>query len=169
MSQFNYYPVVMYPGPENDHKEYQMNITRRIDSLPEYKSNERYYFNHDIEEAETPEIIADKLYDNVEWSWIILQFNNIINPFEEWCKSTSELHSFILEKYKDPYEINQWISIETGYKVDPLLYPKDKVRPITNYEYEQIINNRKRSIKVPYEDVARSIAQQHKVAFSTLT
>ena len=49
-----------------------MNFTRRADVISMYKNNERYYFKHDINNADTPEILADKLYDNANYAWIIL-------------------------------------------------------------------------------------------------
>ena len=165
MTQFVYYPVVLYPNPQNSFKVYQMNFTRRADVLNIYKNNERYYFKHEIGNADTPEILADKLYDNANYAWIILQFNDIVNPFEDWCKSSSELHSFILEKYENPYKVTRWIDIDSGFMVDPSFYPNDKLLPITNYEYEEILNERKREIKLPLPEVARSIAYLHKQTF----
>ena len=165
MTQFVYYPVVMYSDPQNSIEVYQMNFTRRSDVLNIYKNNERYYFKHEIGNADTPEILADKLYDNANYAWIILQFNDIVNPFEDWCKSSSELHSFILEKYENPYEVTRWIDIDSGFMVDLSFFPHDKLLPITNYEYEEILNERKREIKLPLPEVARSVAALYKNLF----
>lgn len=160
-SHFVHYPVVKY----ND--SYQMNITVRTDILEHHKNNERYYFAYNISDTDTPEILADKLYDNADMAWIILSFNNIVNPFEQWCKSSNELHSYILDKYKNPYEVKYWMHIDTGLLVDSTLYSRDKLVPITNYEYEQLVNDKKRKIKLPLPEIATIIASEVKKQFTS--
>ena len=37
-----------------------------------------------MQDSDTPEIIADKYYGNVEYHWVVLLFNNIIDPQFEY-------------------------------------------------------------------------------------
>lgn len=157
---FKQYPVVDYNG------QYQMDITVRPDIVEHYKNNERYYFTYNISDSETAEILSDKLYDTPDYAWIILSFNNIVNPFEQWPKSSAELNSYILEKYERPYDVVYYMHIDTGLLVDSTLYSRDKLVPITNYEYEQIVNDKKRKIKLPLPEIATIIASEAKKQFN---
>ena len=51
-----------------------------------------------IEDNERPDIIADKVYDNVELDWVILVTNNI-TVLEINATKYNELYTYCLEKY----------------------------------------------------------------------
>ncbi len=44
------------------------------------KSNFSLYDEYDVVDGETPEIIADRFYNNSQLHWVILMYNDIIDP-----------------------------------------------------------------------------------------
>ena len=83
MTQFVYYPVVMYPDPQNSIEVYQMNFTRRADIIQHYKNNERYYFKHEIGNDEPMDNYSNrfKIERNDPFKPKKLNFTNIINKY----------------------------------------------------------------------------------------
>ena len=52
-----------------------------------------------IQDGDTPEILAYKLYGSSERHWIILLYNDIIDPLFDWPLQQSVLNNFIENKY----------------------------------------------------------------------
>jgi hypothetical protein len=126
------------------------------------KEDPRYYLEYSIKEGDTPEIIADKFYDDATYAWIVLDFNTIVDVFEEWPKDQYALDQYIIEKYENPFDIHHWVSIETGDIVCPLNYPEYNRVPVTNTEYEYNENDLKRDIKLVLPEYIGTIVSRHK-------
>jgi hypothetical protein len=60
----------------------------------------RLYSKHiKSKEGERPDTLAHKIYGKSDLHWVILLFNEIIDPYYEWPLTTSELDSYIAYKY----------------------------------------------------------------------
>lgn len=95
-------PQIAYPRIENDEPfQYQQltNLLTRSAFLKEIVENTGIFYEYDVKEGETPEIIADKLYGDVERFWIVLLFNSIKNPYYDFPLTSSELDSLFQSKY----------------------------------------------------------------------
>ena len=126
-----------------------------------------------IQDNERPDIVADKIYGNVELDWVILVTNNITSIRNQWPLSNNELYNYSLEKYiseenmmathhfetkeiKDKYGR---ILLEKKLIVDQnfsFTYTKDDntvetvtpAQSVSNYAYEQRLNEDKRKIRI---------------------
>ncbi len=126
-----------------------------------------------IQDNERPDIVADKIYGNVELDWVILVTNNITSIRNQWPLSNNELFNYSLEKYiseenmmathhfetkeiKDKYGR---ILLEKKLIVDQnfsFTYTKDDntvetvtpAQSVSNYAYEQRLNEDKRKIRI---------------------
>lgn len=153
---FSNFPLVRYNG------ELQVNITRRAGIANQFKSNPAYYVEYTIQESDTPEIIADKIYDDASLAWIVLDMNTIVNVFEEWPKSQQALEAYVKYKYADPYGVAYYISGASGIVVDPLVNPAWDNIPVTHYEHEHKLNEAKRNIRLLLPDYVGAITSRHK-------
>jgi hypothetical protein len=115
---------------------------------PTIFNDDGLFFTYNIKEGETPEIIADKLYDNPEYAWIILMVNGISDVYTQWPKSYSTLTRYVNKKYgpgnanKIKYYLNnQGIVVHSGW-------PSYDRIPVTNFEYEELENDKKRHIRL---------------------
>lgn len=156
MSYFSRFPLVEYNGL------LQVNLTRRTSVIDSMRSNPAFYINYSIPDGESPEMLADKIYDDAECSWVILMFNNIMNIFEEWPKSQYSLGEYIKYNYDSPSGIHHWVALSTDAIVDPATYPGYDRRPVTNYEYETSLNDQKRNIKVLLPQYVGDVKLLHK-------
>ena len=119
-----------------------------------------FFDTYDVKEGETPEIIADKLYDDPQLHWIVLMVNNIVDRYHGWPMSGNQFLDYVNEKYLDSegdpnpsgvhhYEIEQ-SSGDTTVKINIGTDNTDysSATPITNYEYEEEEQNKKRQIRL---------------------
>lgn len=160
MAYFNVFPLVRL----ND-GSLGMNITSRTAFLSKYTNDPRYYYEHTITEGETPEIIADKFYDDVEMAVFILLFNGIVNVYEEWPLDSYTLDQYIDDKYDNPNEVHHYVAASTGNIVDADYLAYDRI-PITNAEYEIELNDSRRKIKLILPELIGSVVSQHKELMS---
>lgn len=162
MSYFKPFPLVLYPTSEDSSVlEWQVNITRRTGVPQKYKRDQRYYYEHVVREGETPEILADKLYDNINYAWVILQFNDIVDLYKEWPMNSEELRQYANAKYENPYEIKHYVSISRKGLIVEEDHPLYDRRPVTYMEYEEEENDKKRNIKLPTQEIVSEIVKSH--------
>lgn len=156
MGYFSNFPLVRYNGTG-----LQVNLTRRTTVASTIKNNEAYYYAYTVSEGDTPENLADRFYDDVNLAWVILDFNNIVNVFEEWPKDQAELDSYVQEAYENPYGIHHYVSLE-GDIVDYQTQPSWNRIPVTNYEHETEVNDAKRDVKLVLPEYVNDIVNLQK-------
>jgi len=97
---FNYYPKTFYTSNnEVNGVEAVTNIIARFAFDSQLKENSSAFYPYQIQDSDTPEIIADKYYGNVEYHWVVLLFNNIIDPQFDWPLKSDTLIDYIDKKY----------------------------------------------------------------------
>ena len=123
-----------------------------------------------------PDTVANTIYDDPSLDWVVLLSNNIINVQSEWPLSQVAFNTYITEKYPDEatlysgihhYEANEVktndgsIIIASGTRVSAgqsvsyfdedssqHVVRTDIASPITNYTFEDRLNEEKRNIFV---------------------
>ena len=156
---FDNFPVIRYGSTDGTIKNVT-NLLRRVAIRSKLKTNVSFFDTYDVKNGETPEIIADKLYDDPKLHWIIMLLNNVTDRYHDWPMSEQQFNSYLNEKYSNPdgihhYEISQE-SGDTTQKIevyDPELISSDtdaytSATPITNREYEESEQDKKRKIRL---------------------
>lgn len=115
-----------------------------------------------VADGDSPESIADKVYGNYSYYWVILIVNNIVNPFLDWVKWGQSFNNWMVQKYSDTvdgiYGVHHFYNTienriaddyeDKQYRIlGPGNYPAE-IRPITNQEYEIDQNNNLRQINL---------------------
>ena len=77
------------------------NLMARASVIPELLKNPAIYYKYDIQEGDTPEIIAHKYYGDSYRYWIVLLANEILDPQWEWPMSGQIFQNYITTKYTD--------------------------------------------------------------------
>jgi hypothetical protein len=97
---FNYYPKTFYTS-NNDTSglESVTNLITRFKFDEGIKQNSAAFYKYNIQDGDTPEIIADKYYNDVEKHWVVLLFNDIIDPQFDWPLDSREIVEYIDKKY----------------------------------------------------------------------
>lgn len=115
---FQNFPYTYYSLDNTGTVQLVTDITNRVVISDEVKTNLSLYDQYDIKDGETPELVADRFYNNPELHWIILQYNEIIDPRFDWPLSTNNLSRYISGKYDNPNGIHHYedanLSITNG-------------------------------------------------------
>ena len=76
-----------------------VDILRRAGFTEKGITSSEYFFKYDISDGETPESLAHRMYGSPEYHWIILMFNDIIDPLFEWPLESRKFEKHIKKKY----------------------------------------------------------------------
>ena len=151
---FANFPIIPYDSVGNGEFKLVTNLLKRVTIRAKVKVNTLLYDTYDVKEGETPEILADKLYNDPELHWVVLMVNDITDRYHQWPKNTNQFLAYINDKYSDVdathhYEISQ-VSGDTTIKIDigtdNTDYPTASI--VTNYEYEEDLQDKKRKIRL---------------------
>ena len=104
---FNYFPKTNYTSANNSIiTDNVTNIIARYAFENKLKENTSVYYEYNIQESDTPEIIAFKYYGNAERHWIVLMFNQIFDTQYDWPLNSNNLNNYIDKKYSAPEYAN---------------------------------------------------------------
>jgi hypothetical protein len=151
---FENFPLIPYDSVGNGNFKLVTNLLKRVAVRSKVKINASYYDTYDVKEGETPEMIADKLYDDPELHWVILLLNDITDRYHQWPKNQNQFLAYVNDKYSNVdsthhYEISQ-VSGDTTIKIDigtdNTDYPAASI--VTNFEYEEDLQDKKRKIRL---------------------
>lgn len=81
------FPKVYYSLETADRKtnaDVVTDITFPVTLLEKYAQDSKYFYSIIIKDGLKPEDVAYLVYGNVEYHWIILHFNKIVNPQFQW-------------------------------------------------------------------------------------
>ena len=151
---FANFPVIPYDSVGNSDFKLVTNLLRRVAVRSKVKTNILLFDTYDVKEGETPEMLADKLYDDSELHWVILLVNDITDRYHQWPMNNNQFLAYINDKYDNVdathhYEISQ-VSGDTTIKIDigtdNTDYPTASI--VTNAEYEETLQDKKRKIRL---------------------
>jgi len=67
------------------------NIFKRFTFIDDYKDNASAVYEYELVGGETPDLVSYKVYGTPDYWWVILLFNDIFDPFNDWYKSHREV------------------------------------------------------------------------------
>lgn len=101
MAYFEKIPFITYDlsGVRPYNYKLTTNIFARAKVLENVQKNLYVYYFYDVQDGDTPEIVASKYYNNPNRHWIILFANNIVDPLYDWPLRYENFVSVIENKY----------------------------------------------------------------------
>ena len=97
---FNYFPKTIYSNSDaSNGLDSVTNIIARFGFEQSLKNNSSAFYKYQIQESDTPEIIAYKYYGSAERHWIVLLFNDIVDPQFDWPLKYDTFIEFVGSKY----------------------------------------------------------------------
>jgi hypothetical protein len=135
-------------------------ITRNVRFRKEILGNIELFDEYDIQDGETPEIIAEKVYGNPNYHWVIMLVNERYDYIADFPLSYPQLLRYVEDKYGvgNEYDIHHYVN-ERGYIVDQYYIGKLSV---SNIEHEERINEEKRRIKLISPQLIDRVMKQFK-------
>ena len=135
--------------------------------------NLSFFTKYSISGNDRPDNVAFEIYQDSTLDWLVLMANNIVNIQNEWPLSNVDFDELMLDKYgsydtlfngihhyetievkdaRDVKIVNAGLKVESDYSVTFFDERAGGMRtvtptiPVTNYQYEQKVNEDKRNI-----------------------
>jgi len=158
---------IKYPFSESDLITAK-NFFRRYKVNDEVFSYVVYFTKYTIVDGERPDALANRLYNNPFYDWVILLTNNMVNAQYDWPMSNYTLQKVVEKEFDDPYatihhyETYAYGPYPAGLHVDQTFYNgthkinlngqvvtkngNELCRPVTIIEHYTAENEKKREI-----------------------
>jgi len=98
---FRHFPKTFYtPDTDTDGLDTVTNVIARFKISDSLVDNTNMFYPYDVQDTDTPEIIADKMYGTPERHWIVLSLNKIIDPQWDWPMRQENFVEYLNKKYE---------------------------------------------------------------------
>lgn len=115
MKYFNNLPLI-YSLKKDNTSQLCRNIMARASIIPDLLNNPLVFYSYDIQQTDTPEIIAHKYYGDSYRYWIILFSNQLLDPQWDWPLNDISLDKYITNKYANT-GINVYTDVQSYQKI----------------------------------------------------
>jgi hypothetical protein len=141
MKYFNKFPLIAITDKKGNSQVYT-NILSRLSIIPSVLKNPLVFYPYNIQDGDTPEIVAHKYYGDINRFWIVMYSNNILDPQWDWPLSINSFNSYVNDKYENPYALHSYEKVITTTN----LVDNSRVSntyTISEEEYDSLIENSK--------------------------
>lgn len=177
MSYFREIPDIEYPSFLNDKNsslDYVRvkNLFRRVKLRDDLQNVFTLFNNYIVRDGARPDSVAEEIYGNPNYDWVVVMSAGIINLRNEWPLSNYELYNYVSNKYGTELNaVKHYVTKEVRDSNDRLILPAGKivdgnftipdpantrlnlaqskvVTPVTNFSYETELNEEKRRLRI---------------------
>lgn len=131
-------------------------ITANVRVRKSVLDNITLYDEYDIQEGETPELIAEKFYGNPEYHWIIMLLNERYDYIEDFPVHQNELDEFVSSIYgeENVYNIHHYEKNRIVVEATALLkVPSSTLVPENLYKINDYLLNENTAARITSIDV----------------
>jgi len=138
-------------------------VTTNVRVIRSILENITMYDEYDIVDGETPEIIASKIYGNTMYHWVIMMANNRYDYREDFPVTYTVLDKRVRSIYGDEniYDTHHYED-SNGFIVNS---NNATAYAVSNFEYEERLNESKRRIKLISKNVLDAVVNQYSDMF----
>lgn len=160
---FNDFDKILYNFVINGKEELKVmtDITRNVRVRKELLSNITLFDMYTIQDGETPEIIAEKIYGRADYHWAILLANDRYDYLNDFPLRQITMEKVISDKYGEEHihDVHHYEAVINGktFVVDSNVVGSS---PITNSDYEITVNDSKRLIKIISPSLISKVAKE---------
>ena len=146
------------------------NFFKRITLEQDVYQDLSFFTKYKVEGDDRPDNVAFKEYGRSDLDWIVLTSNNILNIQSEWPMPQFEFDKYLIEKYgtydnlnnthhhettelknnDDVIIVQKGLRVESNYSItyyeNSGMVTQNPVVEVTNYQYEEQLNDSKRNI-----------------------
>jgi hypothetical protein len=117
-----------------------------------------------IKDGDTPEILANKVYNDVEAHWIILYANEILDPQFEWPMPNNVFNKYIADKYRSMAEEDVGTTLSENQII---AWTQNLTNPAAVHHYEKVVKQENQTEQVTTE--SRYIINKTRLTNNELT
>ena len=117
------------------------------------------YDKYDVVPGDTPESISYKHFGSTDYFWVICLMNDVTDRFYDWPLTDQAFEAYVKDKYTNPAGIHHYEKVQSsggttqdgpGNFTHVIEVNSDDAdgQSVSNYEYEQRLQDQKRLIKL---------------------
>lgn len=129
-------------------------ITRNIRFRRDVLANITVYDEYDVIDGETPEIVAEKIYGDAQYHWVIMLANERFDYRSDWLLDYPRLSSYITDKYGNQADA---VHHHEDAKGNIVHSSASGAVSVSNRQYEEDLNEKKRRIKIVSPEILNTI------------
>ena len=133
MKYFQQLPIIKMPD-YNGNFVNVTNIMERTEIVPSLLNNALLFYSYDIKGGDTPDIIAQKYYNDSYRYWITLYGSQILDPIGDWPMDPNLFNDFLVDKYKSATANSLNIAVANVTSPQVLTYTQNTV-----YQYVESV------------------------------
>jgi len=156
---FSQFPKILYDINGDGTNKVLPDIFRRIKIRSKLKDNYALLDKYDVENGESPETVAYKVYGSTDYWYVVCLMNNIVNRQHDWPLSYQAFEEYVNDKYDNPGAVHHYEKLQSsGHTVSEGPADYDHYvevnaddpdgQSVSNYEYEQRLQDQKRQIQI---------------------
>lgn len=152
---FAKFPVIGYDVDGDRKLTFITDITKRARLREKVRNNIFIYYDYEVKDGETPDIIAAKYYGTPQFHWLVLFSNDIIDPYFEWPMSYNVFLNYIQRTYGSVFlaktKVRHFETVPGGLVIDQATFdslPASERKIVFAFDHEVDLNESKRSIKL---------------------
>ncbi len=168
---FSYFPTTEHDLKDTNVKTTLTNVLRRFKVQSKAKDTVSSYYEYTMQEGDRPDTIAAKYYKDENLAWLVLHYNDIIDPYYDLPLYGHDFTKYIREKYGSVSTASSTVKYyfkileEEKLLIDGTKLPRREVRVDLKtynslagtpnlrrtqsvYEYEEELNDEKKKIKL---------------------
>jgi hypothetical protein len=167
MTYFAKFPNIYYDfkiGSAGDESTLMIikDITQNVRIRKEILSNVVLFDYYHIQDGETPEIIAEKVYGSPLYHWVIMMVNERYDYVDDFPMSAYTLEKHIDKKYgTDRNAIHHYVADDYIVDAD---FPG--ATSVSNADYEYALNDEKAKIKLIKPSLLQQILKEYDTVFT---
>lgn len=159
---FANFPTMLFKGEE------VVDITKQIQFVNKITNRAALFDRYIIQEGDTPDTVAFDFYGSSYYEWVVLFFNNIVDPFYDWVLHDEEIEKYIQKKYgNDRIKTHHFYDEKTGYIIREEDFSQgSRAIAVSNQQHEINENEKKREILILKEPFIPQVEEELKERLS---
>lgn len=139
MKYFNSFPKILSTDSAGN-SMVMTNLLKKSSMIQSIMNNPMLYYEYDIQEGDTPEIIAHKYYNDVYRYWIVLLANQIVDPQWDWPMPAAKFDDYLKSKYNtETYRLKS--TLHHREMIETFIYKDSSQQVIKTYMNRNGYNN----------------------------
>jgi len=150
------------------------NLFKRAKIRDDILNNLGFFTKYQVVGDDRPDNVAEKVYGDSNLDWLVMLCNNIIHFEDEWPMAQESFNNYLINKYgsyENAYATKHYVTSQVKDSQNTIIVPQGVIvpsdysvtfydqglnqtitrsgaYPVSNYEYEVSVQNKKRNIFV---------------------
>ena len=137
---FDKFPLIPYQISGVKYSRFQTirNLLFRTSIIREALTNSSAYMRYIIQDGDTPEILASKIYGDSQAHWMILYANDMLDAQYDWPLTSSVFPKYIADKYRSMAKEDLGLE-RTPEDYEVISWTQDLTNDASVHHYEKVV------------------------------